>query len=210
MKATVINVYGLGYIGLPTAATFATVGCNVLGVDICPEVVARINRGDVHIQEPGLNHLVDAAIVRGALRAAILPEPANVHILAVPTPFATETDGTVVPDLSYVEAATRMIATVLKRGDLVVLESTVPPNTCLNVIAPLLYHLTGLQHGRDYDLAHCPERVIPGAFYRRLSPMTALLAAQPPRQRSARPACTPALQVANCFSPTPPLRKCAS
>ncbi len=188
VKPTVINVYGLGYIGLPTAATFATVGCNVLGVDICPDVVAKINRGDVHIQEPGLNHLVDAAIARGALRAAIQPEPADVHILAVPTPFTEEADGTIAPDLSYVEAATRTVATVLKRGDLIVLESTVPPKTCLNVIAPLLYGLTGLQHGRDYDLAHCPERVIPGRILQEIVANDRVIGGTTPQatQRAAR------------------------
>ena len=163
MKST-INVYGLGYIGLPTAATFANVGYQVLGVDICPEVVRRINAGDAHIQEPGLHLLVHSALHRRALSASLTPSPAEVHIIAVPTPVSSDPFGNKSPDLSHVEVATRTLASVLQAGDLVVLESTVPPNTCLQVVAPLIYQLTGLRHGNDYDLAHCPERVIPGCI----------------------------------------------
>ena len=154
----VINVIGLGYIGLPTAATLANAGFEVLGVDVRPEIIATINAGDIHIQEPGLDILVRAAVQRGKLRAAPEPSRADVFIIAVPTPIHADKS----PDLSFVEAATRTIAPVLQRGALVIVESTVPPRTCLDVVAPIIEELTGLKHGADYDLAHCPERVIPG------------------------------------------------
>jgi UDP-N-acetyl-D-mannosaminuronic acid dehydrogenase len=155
---TTVNIIGLGYIGLPTAATLANAGLEVLGVEVRPEIVERINSGNIHIQEPGLDILVRAAIQRGNLRAALEPQPAQAHIIAVPTPVNPDRS----PDLSYVESATRTIAKVLRAGDLVVLESTVPPCTCERVVGPLLKELTGLSHGSDYDLSHCPERVIPG------------------------------------------------
>ena len=154
----VINVIGLGYIGLPTAATLANAGFDVLGVDVRPEIIATINAGDIHIQEPGLDILVRAAVQRGRLRAAPEPSRADVFIIAVPTPIHADKS----PDLSFVEAATRTIAPVLQKGNLVIVESTVPPRTCADVVGPILEERTGLKHGADYDLAHCPERVIPG------------------------------------------------
>jgi UDP-N-acetyl-D-mannosaminuronic acid dehydrogenase len=160
MTATIknINVIGLGYIGLPTAATLANAGFDVLGIEVRASVVDKINSGDIHIQEPGLDILVRAAFQRGALRASLEPRPADAHIIAVPTPINPDKS----PDLSYVEAATRTIAGVIRPGDLVVLESTVPPRTCECVVAPIIRELAHLEAGRDYDLAHCPERVIPG------------------------------------------------
>ncbi len=153
-----INIIGLGYIGLPTAATLANAGFDALGVDVRPDIIAKINAGDIHIQEPGLDILVRAAVQRGKLRAAAQPSRADVFIIAVPTPIHADKS----PDLSFVEAATRTIAPVLQRGNLVIVESTVPPRTCVDVVAPIIEALTGLKHGVDYDLAHCPERVIPG------------------------------------------------
>ena len=159
MKAIeTINVIGLGYIGLPTAATLANAGFDVLGVDVRPEIITKINAGDIHIQEPGLDILVRAAVQRGKLRAAAQPGRADVFIIAVPTPIHADKS----PDLSFVEAASRTIAPVLEKGNLVIVESTVPPRTCVDVVAPILEERTGLKHGADYDLAHCPERVIPG------------------------------------------------
>ena len=153
-----INVIGLGYIGLPTAATLANAGFDALGVDVRPDIIAKINAGDIHIQEPGLDILVRAAVQRGKLRAAAAPSRADVFIIAVPTPIHPDKS----PDLSFVEAATRTIAPVLEKGNLVIVESTVPPRTCVDVVAPIIENMTGLKHGMDYDLAHCPERVIPG------------------------------------------------
>lgn len=153
-----ISVIGLGYIGLPTAATFANAGYQVIGVDVRPEVVDAINRGEIHIAEQGLDILVRAAVQRGKLRASLEPRPADVHIIAVPTPICEDKSF----DASFIEAATHLVAKVLKPGDLVIVESTIPPRTCVDVVAPLIETLTGFRHQGDYLLAHCPERVIPG------------------------------------------------
>lgn len=155
---TSVNVIGMGYIGLPTAAILAHSGILVQGVDVRADVVNKINEGSIHIQEPGLEALVHEAFQQGRLRASLTITHADVHIIAVPTPVNPDRS----PDLSYVTSATRTIAQALRPGDLVVLESTVPPATCTGVIAPLLAELTGMVAGKDYDLAHCPERVIPG------------------------------------------------
>jgi UDP-N-acetyl-D-mannosaminuronic acid dehydrogenase len=155
---TIISVIGLGYVGLPTAATLANTGLRVIGVDVREDVVNTIRQGDIHISEQGLDILVRAAVQRKTLETSLTPQIADVHIIAVPTPITEDKK----PDLSYVEAATRTICQVLKPGDLVVLESTVPPGTCVNVIAPIIEEQLGLKHGTDYHLAHCPERVIPG------------------------------------------------
>ena len=128
-------VLGLGYIGLPTASIFATKGKRVLGVDVSPAVVATINGGQIHIQEPDLDVLVRAAVQSGNLRAATAPAPAEVFILAVPTPFDVQPDGARLPDLSYVEAATRSLAPHVRAGNLVILESTSPVGTTEKVQA---------------------------------------------------------------------------
>jgi UDP-N-acetyl-D-mannosaminuronic acid dehydrogenase len=154
----VISVIGLGYIGLPTAATLANTGLRVIGIDVREDVVNTIRQGDIHINEQGLDILVRAAVQRKTLETSTTPQVADVHIIAVPTPITEDKK----PDLSFVEAATKSICQVLKPGDLVVLESTVPPGTCINVVAPIIEQQLGLKHGTDYHLAHCPERVIPG------------------------------------------------
>jgi UDP-N-acetyl-D-mannosaminuronic acid dehydrogenase len=159
-----VNVIGMGYIGLPTAAILANSGLSVLGVDVRADVVAQLSSGSIHIHEPGLEALVRAAFAQQMLRASLQIEAADAHIIAVPTPVNPDRS----PDLSYVIAATETIATVLRQGDLVVLESTVPPATCVGVIAPLLEQRTGLVAGKDYDLAHCPERVIPGQILKEI------------------------------------------
>lgn len=157
MKLHVV-VVGLGYIGLPTAATLANAGLQVTGVDVNAQVVDTINRGEIHISEQGLDILVRAAVQRQGLRAAQQVPLADIYIIAVPTPITTDKK----PDLGFVISATKAICSVLKAGDLVILESTVPPGTCVNVVGPLIAELTGLSHRHDYLLAHCPERVIPG------------------------------------------------
>src|SRR5688572_27871154 len=118
-----VCVVGLGYIGLPTAAVFASRGVDGLGVDINPVAVETINRGEIHIVEPELDAIVRDVVARGKLRAALRPEPADAFLIAVPTPFKGENHD---PDLGYIESAAKAIAPVLKRGDLVVLESTSP------------------------------------------------------------------------------------
>ncbi len=152
-----VCVIGLGYIGLPTASLLGTKGYEVLGVDVNPGVVDTINRGEVHIVEPGLDILVRSAIQSGNLTAALEPSQADIFILAVSTPFKEGFQ----PDLSQVEAATRKIAPVIRPGNLVILESTSPVKTTEEVIAPIL-SAAGHKVGEDVFLAHCPERVLPG------------------------------------------------
>lgn len=157
-------VYGLGYVGLPTAAVFAEAGLDVLGVDVNPKAVESINAGRPHIVEPGLDVVLRRVVEAGKLRATLEAEPADVHIIAVPTPFR---DGHA-PDLSYVEAAARSIAPVLRPGNLVVLESTSPVGATESLAVWLAEErpdLTFPQQSGDLAqirIAHCPERVLPG------------------------------------------------
>ena len=162
-------VLGLGYIGLPTASIFATKGRRVLGVDISPAVVETINSGRIHIQEPDLDVLVRAAVQSGNLKAATSPAPAEVFILAVPTPFVVAPDGSRTPDLSFVEAAARSFAPFVAAGNLVILESTSPVGTTEKVKAWVEDELAKL--GRKVDgllYAHCPERILPGQMLKEL------------------------------------------
>lgn len=161
----VVSVIGLGYIGLPTAALLARNGMDVIGVDTNPSVVETINRGGIHIVEPGLSHVIADVVAAGRLRAVVAPEPADAFILAVPTPVDHATRE---PDLEYVEEAFRSVASVLKGGDTIILESTSPVGTT-DRMAELL---AGLRPdlrvggrgvgGCDVHLAFCPERVLPG------------------------------------------------
>lgn len=170
MSFDVISIIGLGYIGLPTAAAFAARRKTVVGVDVNRTTVDTINRGEVHIVEPELDMLVRAAVTQGYLRATTEPEPADAFLIAVPTPFG---DGHK-PDLTYVEAASRAIASVLKLGDLVVLESTSPVGTTEKVAAWLAEMRPDLSfpqqagEASDIRVAHCPERVLPGHVIREL------------------------------------------
>ncbi len=161
-----ICVLGLGYVGLPTAAMLATHGHEVLGVDVSRQVLDRLHNGEVHIHEAGLRSLVRAALKSGHLRIAEGPEPADAFIIAVPTPIVREEQalaegapqGSPVADLSYVISAAEAIVPHLQPGNLVILESTVPPRTTEDVVAPILRR-SGV---RDLLVAHCPERVLPG------------------------------------------------
>ena len=158
LKMTTICVLGLGYIGLPTGSMFALAGNDVIGVDPSPRVQAALHAGLTSLDEPELQTLVTAAINSGRLKVRTRPEPADAFIIAVPTPLDTATN---TADLSYVKEAARAIAPLLRRGNLVVLESTVPPGTTRDVLAPLLAE-SGLRPGVDVYVAHCPERVLPG------------------------------------------------
>ncbi|MDX5360776.1 MAG: UDP-N-acetyl-D-mannosamine dehydrogenase [Alphaproteobacteria bacterium] len=159
-----ISVIGLGYIGLPTAAVFADTGVEVVGVDVNQKAIALINSGKPHFGEPNLDALVRRVVETGKLKATDTPEAADAFIIAVPTPFM---DGHV-PDLSYIEAAAKAIAPVLKKGDLVVLESTSPVGATEQLSAWLGAARTDLSfpHEKgelaDVQVAHCPERVLPG------------------------------------------------
>ena len=115
-----IAVFGLGYVGLPVAAVLASRGFEVLGVDVASHIVETINSGKIHIIEPDLDMVVQAAVSAGKLRASLKPEPADVFIIAVPTPFKDDK----LPDVSYIHAAVKVIAPLLRKGNLVVLEST--------------------------------------------------------------------------------------
>jgi UDP-N-acetyl-D-mannosaminuronic acid dehydrogenase len=159
-----ICVIGLGYVGLPTAAIFASKGIEVLGVDINDNAVGLINDGKSHFIEPDLDILVKKAVTSGKLSAKTIPEPADAFIIAVPTPFK---DGKR-PDLKYVKAAVESLAPVLKKGDLVVIESTCPVGTTDNAsiwmsnARPNLSFPHNTDSACDVNVAHSPERILPG------------------------------------------------
>jgi UDP-N-acetyl-D-mannosaminuronic acid dehydrogenase len=158
-----ICVLGLGYIGLPTASILATFGVNVIGVDTSPDVVHTLQNGNIHIQEPGLRALVQAALGSNHLIIGNSPVAADAFIIAVPTPFKDNKKA----DLSYVISAAQSIVPVLQPDTLVVLESTSPPRTTIETLAPILAQ-SGLTPGEDFYLAYCPERVLPGQILREL------------------------------------------
>ncbi|KGD73299.1 UDP-N-acetyl-D-mannosamine dehydrogenase [Pantoea vagans] len=163
MSFETISVIGLGYIGLPTAAVFASKGKKVVGVDINARAVETINRGAIHIVEPDLDQVVHAAVTRGDLRATTQSEAADAFLIAVPTPFKDDHQ----PDLRFVKAAAESIAPVLKKGDLVILESTSPVGSTEQMadwLAAARPDLRFPQHAETPDIfvAYCPERVLPG------------------------------------------------
>ncbi|MCE9590361.1 MAG: nucleotide sugar dehydrogenase [Planctomycetes bacterium] len=152
-----ICVLGLGYVGLPTASLLAGAGFHVMGVDINPDVVKALNQGKTNLKEAGLAMMVSAAFQSRNLVAATEPEPSHTFIICVPTP--TLPDHRV--DLRAVESATRSILPHLRRGNLVILESTSPVGTTRDVVGRILAE-SGLEPGVDFDLCYCPERVLPG------------------------------------------------
>jgi len=176
-------VLGLGYIGLPTASTFATHGLRVVGVDVNPQVVETLRNGGLHIHEPGLRVLVQAAVASGNLVISDRPEEADAFIIAVPTPFYVDHLSAANPgepqqpdvrhaDLRAVISAAEAVAPFLRPGNLVILESTSPPRTTVDVVAPILER-SGLKagsgsNGDGFLLVHCPERVLPGHILREL------------------------------------------
>lgn len=153
-----VCVIGLGYIGLPTAAMFADSGCEVLGVDKKPSVVDALNRGEITIEEDGLAEFISRVAKGGKLRASLVPEASDAYIISVPTPITESKKA----DMSFVKSASEEVAPLLKRGDLVVLESTSPVGTVDGLMLPVLEEFSGLKAGRDFGLGHSPERVIPG------------------------------------------------
>jgi UDP-N-acetyl-D-mannosaminuronic acid dehydrogenase len=169
-----ICVLGLGYIGLPTASIFATKGRRVLGVDVVERVVATINDGRIHIEEPDLDILVKAAVQSGNLRAAVAPAVADVYIIAVPTPFKATATNPRAPDVSYVESATRALAPVVPHGALVILESTSPVGTTESIRDWLADELAKVRPAEaavvaaSLQYAHCPERILPGQMLKEL------------------------------------------
>ena len=153
-----ICVIGLGYIGLPTASIFATRGLSVIGVDVNERVVKMLNAGKVHIVEPDLDTVLSAAVRSGGLKARTKPEVADVFMICVPTPMDPDSKKA---DLSYVVSAAEAIAPFLRKGNLVIVESTIPPETTEKVVIPILKK-SRLKVGADIFVAHCPERVLPG------------------------------------------------
>lgn len=160
-----VCVLGLGYIGLPTAALMASRGIEVVGIDINPSVVDSVNRGKVHIVEPLLDAVVQAAVGSGRLRAAARPEPADAFMIAVPTPITIDKAS----DMRAVLSAVDAIGPVLKAGDLVVLESTSPVGSTDRITQRLAAARPDLHFPRsgadgpvDVHVAYCPERVLPG------------------------------------------------
>ena len=167
-----VSVVGLGYIGLPTAAMFASTGMKVLGVDVDPEVVAAVNSGRAHIEEGSLDALVSKCVASGLLTARMIPEPSDAFIIAVPTPLVSGSEPQ--PDLSFIESAARSIAPVLKPGDLVILESTSPVGTTAMLSSLLGRERPDLSFphaaggAANISMAYCPERIIPGRMLEEL------------------------------------------
>lgn len=159
-----LSMIGLGYIGLPTATLFASRRKKVIGVDVNAYAVDTINQGRIHIVEPELDMLVQAAVHGGYLRATLTPEPADAFLIAVPTPFLEGNK----PDLTYIADAAKAIAPVLAKGNLVILESTSPVGTTEQLAQWLAEARPDLsfpqQAGEEADIqvAYCPERVLPG------------------------------------------------
>ncbi|PWK14647.1 UDP-N-acetyl-D-mannosaminuronic acid dehydrogenase [Psychrobacter immobilis] len=162
-----ICVFGLGYIGLPTAAMFAHHGANVVGVDVNQHAVDTINQGKIHIVEPGLEAIVKQAVDNNKLKASLTPVHSDAYLIAVPTPFKGD-DHT--PDLSYIQAVSKALAPLLEKGDLVILESTSPVGATEQMVEWLAearpdltfpkYHEPDVE--ADIYVAYCPERVLPG------------------------------------------------
>ncbi|HNT53183.1 MAG TPA: nucleotide sugar dehydrogenase [Anaerolineaceae bacterium] len=175
-----VCVLGLGYIGLPTASTFATNGLRVVGVDVNPQIIASLQNGELHIYEPGLRDVVQAAMQSGNLVIRSQVEPADAFIIAVPTPFHADKSA----DMRYVVSAAEMILPQLRRGNLVVLESTSPPRTTLDLLRPILER-SGLTAGQDFLLAYTPERVLPGQILRELVENTRIIGGLDPASAEA-------------------------
>ena len=157
-----ICIVGLGYIGLPTAALLASKGYKIHGVDVVQSVVDTINQGKIHIVEPELGELVKKSVESGNLKASTEPDFADVFIIAVPTPFR---DG-YVPNIDYVISASRAVASYIKEGNIVILESTSPVGTTEKV--GQILKDSGVDISKIY-IAHCPERVLPGKILKELT-----------------------------------------
>ncbi|UWG50181.1 UDP-N-acetyl-D-mannosaminuronate dehydrogenase [Halalkaliarchaeum sp. AArc-CO] len=153
-----VCVHGLGYIGLPTAAMLANYDHDVSGYDADTTVISELRDGEIHLDEPGLRAFVTQALESGKLELVEEIVPAKYHVVCVPTPFDSDEKAA---DLSYVRAVGDAVAPVLRTGDTVILESTVPPGTTTGTLQPILEE-SGLTAGDDFALVHCPETVLPG------------------------------------------------
>jgi UDP-N-acetyl-D-mannosaminuronic acid dehydrogenase len=168
-----ICILGLGYIGLPTAATFAAHGVKVHGVDINPRLIEILQKGEIHIHEPGLEDIFNEAVRSGRFTVSTQPVEADAFIIAVPTPFQENQYGEYegrtfkLADMRAVTSAAEAILPVLRKGNLVILESTSPPRTTIGLVAPILER-SNLHAGKDFHLCYSPERVLPGQILREL------------------------------------------
>ena len=163
MEFESLCVIGMGYIGLPTASIFASSGIHVTGMDINADIIKGLNAGKLHIFEPGLRGLMMDALASGRLVISTEVQPADAFIIAVPTPFYEDKRA----DLRAVISAAESILPHLRAGNLVILESTSPPRTTVDIVAPIL-EKSGLKPGKDFKLAYSPERVLPGQILREL------------------------------------------
>jgi len=180
----------MGYIGLPTATMFTRQAIQVLGVDIRQDIVDTLNTGGIHIHEPGLAEAVNSAVKSGLLSAATQPQPADAFIIAVPTPFHEHLTGEYEgmtfkkADMGAVTSAAESIVPVLRSGNLVILESTSPPRTTLDLLKPIL-EKSGLKAGQDFFLAYSPERVLPGQILKELVENARVIGGIDPRSSQA-------------------------
>ena len=161
---TDVCVVGQGHIGLPTALIIADSGLQVTGADVTAPLVDDLNKGINHLVEPGLTQLLEKCVAAKTYSASLTPEPADTFIVSVPTPLDPENQ----PVLNYVVAAAESIAPHIRPGNLVILESTVPPGTTRGVFTKALAEKSNLTPENDFFVAHCPERVLPGTILREL------------------------------------------
>jgi UDP-N-acetyl-D-mannosaminuronic acid dehydrogenase len=202
-----ISIIGLGYIGLPTAAMFASRKIKVVGVDVNQATVDTINRGEIHIVEPDLDMVVHAAVSQGYLRATTVPEAAEAFLIAVPTPFKGDNHD---PDLRYIEAACKSIAPVLQAGNLVVLESTSPvgaTDAMAGWLAAARPDLTFPQQAgelSDIRIAHCPERVLPGKVMQELITNDRVIGGMTPRCSALAATLYSSFVSGECFTASSP------
>lgn len=159
-----ICIVGQGYIGLPTAALFTRSDCEVVGVDVNEEIIDNLNKGKIHIEEPGIAEIIKNAIDNNRYHASLTPEKADAFIITVPTPYIAENYSC---DLSYVIEACNEILPFIEKGNTVIVESTIAPMSTDDVIKPI-FEKAGYTIGKDLYLAHCPERVLPGKIIEEL------------------------------------------
>jgi UDP-N-acetyl-D-mannosaminuronic acid dehydrogenase len=159
-----VCIMGQGYIGLPTAALFSRSHCEVVGVDINEEIIGNLNKGIIHIEEPGIADIIKKSVKNNTYKASLTPEKADAFIITVPTPYIIENYSC---DLSYVVTACETIIPYLEKGNTVIIESTIAPMSTDETIKPI-FEKAGFTIGKDLYLAHCPERVLPGRILEEL------------------------------------------
>ena len=159
-----VCIVGQGYIGLPTAALFTRNHCEVVGVDVNEEIVNNLNKGIIHIEEPGISDIIKKAVENNVYTASLTPQKADAFIITVPTPYIIENYSC---DLSYVISACQSIIPYLEKGNTVIIESTIAPMSTDETIKPI-FENEGFTIGKDLYLAHCPERVLPGKIIEEL------------------------------------------